>query len=77
MKIYLLSIKKFQFNFSQQDLQEIILNKYKRLDYKDVNAIINYITDLFFESLYLDNSNEKQCIFINIEDTKNIFLLKD
>ncbi|PDX99387.1 hypothetical protein COM13_12895 [Bacillus pseudomycoides] len=51
--------KKFQFNFSQKDLQKIILSKYRRLDYKDVNAIINYITDLFFESSYLDNINEK------------------
>ncbi|WP_347902135.1 NACHT domain-containing protein [Bacillus thuringiensis] len=51
--------KKFQFNFSQKDLQEIILNKYKRLDYKDVNVIINYITDLFFESSHSENDNDK------------------
>ncbi|PGV25934.1 hypothetical protein COD78_00140 [Bacillus cereus] len=68
--------KKFQFNFSQKDLQEIILNKYKRLDYKDVNAIINYITDLFFESLYLDNSNEKTMYIYQHRRYQEYFLTK-
>ncbi|MBY0062595.1 NACHT domain-containing protein [Priestia aryabhattai] len=49
--------KKFQFEFSITDLQEIILKKLERLNYKDVNDIINYITDLFFESSYVDSSN--------------------
>jgi len=49
--------KKFQFEFSITDLQEIILKKFERLNYKDVNDIINYITDLFFENSYVDGSN--------------------
>jgi hypothetical protein len=51
--------KKFQFNFSQNDLQRIILNKFSRLDYKSVNTIINYIADLFFENSYLDEIDSK------------------
>ena len=51
--------KKFQFRFSQKDLQKLILDKFPRLDYKSVNSIINYISDLFFDNSYefLDSSN--------------------
>lgn len=51
--------KKFQFRFSQKDLQKLILDKFPRLDYKSINAIINYIADLFFDNSYdsLDNPN--------------------
>ena len=44
--------KKFQFRFSQDELQKIILNKFDRLDYKDINFIISYLADLFFENSY-------------------------
>ena len=49
--------KKFQFRFSQRDLQELILKKFDRLDYKSINTILNYIADLFFENSYSDNFN--------------------
>ena len=49
--------KKFQFRFSQKDLQELILKKFDRLDYKSINTILNYIADLFFENSYSDNFN--------------------
>lgn len=42
--------KKFQFRFSQKDLQKFILDKFPRLDYKSTNNIINYIADLFFDN---------------------------
>ncbi|AWD65400.1 hypothetical protein C2I28_10310 [Priestia megaterium] len=48
--------QKFQFEFSIKNLQSIILRKFKLLDYKSVNEIINYIADLFFESAYLKDS---------------------
>ena len=47
--------KKFQFRFSQKDLQGLILKKFERLDYKSINAILDYIAGLFFENSYLDN----------------------
>ena len=51
--------KEFQFRFSQNDLQELILKKFDRLDYKSTNTIINYIADLFFENSYSDNLNSE------------------
>jgi len=51
--------KRFQFRFSQKDLQELILRKFDRLDYKSTNRILNYIADLFFENSYSDNFNSK------------------
>ena len=47
--------KKFQLRFSQKDLQELILKKFERLDYKSINIIHNYIAGLFFENSYSDN----------------------
>ncbi len=51
--------KKFQFRFSQKDLQKLILDKFPRLDYKSINSIINYTANLFFDNSYdsSDNSN--------------------
>src|SRR5690606_20646495 len=48
---------KYKFNFSLKELQEIILYKFDRIDYKSVNTIINYISDLFFENSYLNDFN--------------------
>jgi len=50
--------KKFQFRFSQKDLQKLILNNFPRLDYKSANIILNYLANLFFENAY---SNVNQC----------------
>lgn len=55
--------KKFQFRFSQDELQKIILNKFDRLDYKDINFIISYLADLFFENSY-DISPELETSYI-------------
>ncbi|WHY87574.1 hypothetical protein QNH39_07020 [Neobacillus novalis] len=55
--------KRFQFSFSQKDLQDLIMEKYERIDYQSINKIINYMADLFFENSYLDNINAKM-IFI-------------
>ena len=44
--------RKFQFRFSQNELQKIILDRFDRLDYKDTNSIISYSADLFFENSY-------------------------
>jgi hypothetical protein len=49
--------KKFQFRFSQKDLQKLILSNFPRLDYKSANIILNYLANLFFENTY---SNVKQ-----------------
>ena len=41
--------KKFQFRLSQKEIQNIILEKYPRIDYKDANVILNYIVASFFD----------------------------
>lgn len=46
--------QKFQFRFSRSELQQIILSRYSRCDYRAVNTILNYVSNLFFESSYLD-----------------------
>lgn len=51
--------KKFQFRFPQKDLQKLILKRYPRLDYKSVNIILNYLSNLFFENTY-SNANQSQ-----------------
>jgi hypothetical protein len=48
---------KFQFRFSLQDLQKVILEKYERLDYNSINMIISYLSDLFFDFSSSTNSN--------------------
>jgi hypothetical protein len=40
--------KKFQFAFSKKEVQDLIINKYAKLDYRDVNNVFNYNSDLFF-----------------------------
>ncbi|PIZ96144.1 MAG: hypothetical protein COX80_02335 [Candidatus Magasanikbacteria bacterium CG_4_10_14_0_2_um_filter_33_14] len=51
--------KKFQFRFSQDELQKIILNRFDRLDYEATNSIISYLADLFFENSYATSSELK------------------
>ncbi len=41
--------KKFQFRLTQKDIQQIILEKYPRIDYQAANEILNYIANLFFD----------------------------
>lgn len=41
--------KRFQFRFTREELQGLILEKYPRLTYKDANAIISYLSSNFFE----------------------------
>lgn len=50
--------EKFQFRITQKQIQDIISEKYPRIDYKAINSIMEYITSLFFEtspSSYQDN----------------------
>ncbi len=42
--------QKFQYRFSHKELQKIILEKFERLDYKGVNDLINYLSNIFFEN---------------------------
>lgn len=48
--------KNFQFRFPQKDIQSLILKKFNKLDYKSVNDIINYLSDIFFERDFSDPS---------------------
>jgi len=41
--------KRFQFRFSQKEIQKLILTKYPRIDYNAANTILNYIATLFFD----------------------------
>lgn len=47
--------QKFQFRFPQKELQEVILNKYPRLDYRSANELLSYLSNLFFDSGYPDD----------------------
>ena len=55
--------KKFQFRFSQEELQKLILERFERLDYKSTNAIVDYLADVFFEHSFSDNQ-EKATTYI-------------
>ncbi|WP_042356949.1 NACHT domain-containing protein [Bacillus rubiinfantis] len=44
--------KHFTLNFSNKKLYEIVLNRYPRIDYKDVNQIVAYLAESFFEKNY-------------------------
>ncbi len=58
--------KKFQFRLSQKEIQNIILTKYPRVDYKAANAILNYIATLFFDgysSLPSDESDNTTFVY--------------
>jgi len=44
--------KVFQYRFSQEELQKLILLKFPRLDYGSTNKILNYLSNLFFEASY-------------------------
>jgi len=50
--------KRFQFRLAQEDIQEIILAKYPRINYKAVNAILNYIATLFFDGYSTHSPDE-------------------
>lgn len=41
---------KFQFRFYMSDIQSLVNEALPRIDYRDVNNIINYISDLFFDA---------------------------
>jgi hypothetical protein len=49
---------KYQFRLSQKEIQNIILNKYPRIDYKSANVILNYLATLFFDG-YLPTSHDE------------------
>ncbi len=51
--------KKFQLRFPQKDLQKLIIQMFPRLDYKSVNIILNYSSNLFFENTY-SKANQSQ-----------------
>ena len=55
--------KNYQYRFSQKRLQEIILNKFPRLDYQSVNIIINYIADLFFDIDYSKDDKVQSYVY--------------
>jgi hypothetical protein len=55
--------KNLQYRFSRRELQEIILNKYPRLDYKSVNELLNYLSNLFFDSYYIDDGSSPSFIY--------------
>ena len=54
---------KFHFRLSQKELQDIILNKYSRLDYRSINTIIDYIADLFFDNSSPAGSSQNENIY--------------
>lgn len=55
--------KKFQFLFKQEDLQNLILQKFPRIDYHSVNAILNYSASLFFDHSYSPESLKQGYVY--------------
>ncbi|TWI85870.1 NACHT domain-containing protein [Lacibacter cauensis] len=52
---------RFQFRFPQNELQEFIIKRYPRLDYRSVNILTDYLAALFFER---NNSQPSETNFI-------------
>jgi hypothetical protein len=40
--------KRFQHRFTRQDIQQLIMNSFPRISYRDANAIFNYLSSHFF-----------------------------
>ena len=56
--------KRFQFRLAQKKIQEIILTKYPRIDYKAANEILDYIANLFFDGLSSPPENPDNVTFV-------------
>jgi hypothetical protein len=50
--------KRFQFRFPLSDLQQLILHKFPRMDYKSVNYILSYLMDMFFDGSFSEQSRQ-------------------
>lgn len=55
--------KRFQFRFSIAELQGLILETFNLHDYRSVNHLVNYLSDLFFENSYSDSSDNQTYIY--------------
>lgn len=55
--------QKFQFRFSREELQKIILEKFPRSDYKSINELLNYLSNHFFENTHFDNEQNPGFIY--------------
>ncbi|MGA2587698.1 MAG: hypothetical protein ABSF88_11840 [Candidatus Aminicenantales bacterium] len=55
--------KKLSYRFHRKELQEIILNIFPRLDYKSVNELLNYLSNLFFDGNYIDDDSSPSFIY--------------
>lgn len=55
--------KRFQYRFTRDELQLLILNKFPRLSYKDTNAIIAYLCSQFFASTDPASSSQDSFIY--------------
>jgi hypothetical protein len=52
--------KEFKFLFKQEELQNIILEQFPRIDYSSANEILKYSASLFFDHSYSSDSSQQQ-----------------
>lgn len=55
--------KEYQFRFSLDQLQQLIIKTYNFNDNISVNRLINYLRDLFFENSYTDSRSAESFIY--------------
>lgn len=51
--------KKYQYRFSHTSLTKVIENKFKKIDYKSVNQILNYNSNAFFDTSSQDSNHSE------------------
>jgi len=55
--------KKYQFRFPEKEIQDLILNKFPRIDYKSTNFLLNYLIDMFFDADTSSDINQQTYIY--------------
>lgn len=49
--------KKYQYRFSHTSLAKVVENKFKKIDYKSINQILNYNSNAFFDTTGQDSNH--------------------
>ena len=71
--------KKYQFRFSEKEIQNVIVKKFPRIDYKSINHIVDYLVAIFFEDNLSSSSARKTYIYRHriYQDYFSLYKLKD
>ena len=68
--------KKFQFRFSISELQSLILHMFNLPDFRSVNHLVNYLSDLFFENSYSEYTSNQTYIYQHRRYQEYFFIKK-